>query len=295
MKTTRQLIRLAAFLVICSLLASMQSAICQNLIVNGSMDGKVARHCDGNTNGTVPAGWQITASTPDVNSAKRGPVGGCAAWSGTPVASPDGGYFESILSFGSTDSSSEGFSQTVSGLTVGSRYIFSYYWAWTPSSFQSAALPAVSVTGFAPVEPLNPSDSIRAWTWTKQTVTLTATSSSAKFEFRAKTASNVNLGYISFDGVSLVKCYCGGAAPALSVTEATFKGAGVSLLSFQGGSAPFGSQFQWHTGTPGTIANMVAHAFDVGEGTYYLTYYDFTHSCFSPTSIGLTLVRRGRK
>lgn len=261
----------------------------QNMFINGSMNGKVTASCDGNTNGTVADGWIITASSPDVNIASKAPIGNCSKWLGKSVASPDELYFESVISFGGPTGSSEGFAQTVSGLKIGKRYVFSYYWANTPALYHSLATPAVIVSGFENNSQLNPATASAPWKWSKHTVVLTATDSIATFDFRAVSQ---DIAYTSFDGVSLVLCNAGAKAPVPLKNKLTTRSELANLLPLQNNAAPFGSQFLWHTGTPGTIHNMVGSPMAVKAGSYYLTFYDYVNSCLSPTSSEVRIIRK---
>jgi hypothetical protein len=256
----------------------------QNLFVNGSMEGKPTTSCDGNTNGTVPEGWKITASSPDINMAAKKPIGGCSNWLGKPVASPNGGYFESIVSFGSQHGSSEGFGQVVSGLIIGNQYVFSYYWANTPTQNAGLVIPSVAVSGFLENNALQPKDTTAPWKWTKHSVVLTASAKSAVFDFQGKTVSDQDIGYLSFDGISIVSCLAGPKPPVLSKENVVISSKTTNLVLLQNQSAPYGSQFLWHTGTPGTLANMVKSPSEADPGTYYAAFYDSNNGCFSPTS-----------
>jgi hypothetical protein len=267
------------------------AAFGQNMFVNGSMNGKPTISCDGNTNGTVPDGWAITSSSPDVNSPSKAPIGGCTKWLTKPVPSPNGESFESIISFGGQNGSSEGFAQTISGLTAGRQYIFSYYWANTPTSYNNAALPAITVSGFESNVKLNPTTSSTPWKWNEHTVVLTARDSIATFDFRA-VSSNQDIAYTSFDGISLTPCNAGGKAPVPLKNKMVIREETANLLRLQGDAAPFGSQPIWHRGTPGTINNMVNNPISVSPGSYYLTFYDVTNRCFSPTSGEIRITKK---
>lgn len=267
------------------------TAFGQNMFVNGSMNGKPTISCDGNMNGTVPDGWVITASSPDVNSPSKAPIGGCTRWLTKPVPSPNGESFESIISFGGQNGSSEGFAQTISGLTAGRQYIFSYYWANTPTLYNNAALPAITVSGVESNVALNPTTSSAPWKWNEHTVVLTAKDSVATFDFRA-VSSNQDITYTSFDGISLIACSAGGRAPVPLKNKMVTREETANLLHLQEHAAPFGSQPIWHTGTPGTINNMVNNPMSVSAGSYYLTFYDVTNRCFSPTSGEIRVIQK---
>ena len=89
----------------------------------------------------------------------------------------------------------------------------------------------------------------------------------------------------------VVTCSAGITAPVPAATNIsnTCPATTANLTTLQQGIPPTGSQFQWHTGTPGTAANIYSTPTTAAAGTYYLTYYDVANGCFSPTSAAVTV------
>ncbi|WP_162250401.1 DUF11 domain-containing protein [Pseudoxanthomonas sp. Root630] len=173
---------------------AMAPAGAQNLVTNGSMTGPKGQIM-------VVPGWTGVTATPDTNDA-NGPLQtspGYIWFGGVPVASPDGGTWQNAFS-------TESFSQTVTGLTVGRQYVFSYHYAsqgiydptWGTGPFVTPDVPNVVITGATGY--VNPGAPSALFAWNTYTGTLTATSTSITILMRGP----VNFaGYMAYDGVVL--------------------------------------------------------------------------------------------
>lgn len=175
----------------------------QELIVNGGFPGTPG----GNF---VPAPWVKTTGTPDLSNilTPPTPTGNPFIWLGTPVASPDGGNFESTFN---DFNFSEAFTQTITGLVVGQTYRFSYYWASTPirqtapttSDLNTLRASRVDFTGFSTPSFTSPLATAH-WQWLQQVVCLTATATTATIQLGSQpSGTGISNGYLSIDGVSL--------------------------------------------------------------------------------------------
>ncbi|HXB42420.1 MAG TPA: hypothetical protein VNV85_00110, partial [Puia sp.] len=173
-------------------------SVAQNLIVNGSMNCGIVR------SDTVAPGWykygdeQPYLNTPDINhdSGILHCSPGWVWWSGTPVASPDGGTWQNVWRI-------ENFAQTISGLSIGTTYYFRYYYASQGISSGPLSVPALQpyapdVTIIGAVGYSNPSSG-NLFEWNTYSGSLVATSdtitiicSEGKFD-----------GYIAYDGFYL--------------------------------------------------------------------------------------------
>lgn len=60
----------------------------------------------------------------------------------------------------------------------------------------------------------------------------------------------------------------------------------VNLNDHSNTNPPAGTVFQWHTGTPPTVTNVLTtqQASSVPAGTYYAVFYDTVKNCYSPAS-----------
>ena len=60
----------------------------------------------------------------------------------------------------------------------------------------------------------------------------------------------------------------------------------VNLNNHSNPNPPSGTVFQWHTGNPPTVANLLTsqQAADVPAGTYYAVFYDSLKNCYSPAT-----------
>ena len=125
---------------------------------------------------SVPTGWSITNSSPDIAttaySVYGGWVGGC---SGTAPAAPNG--HTSWVNFYSN--TQEAFKTTLSGLVVGRTYIFKVYYAKFAST---AALGQITVKlGTTVIDQYRPT---LGCGWETRFITFTATATSADLQFQ---------------------------------------------------------------------------------------------------------------
>ena len=239
----------------------------QNLFTNGSLTGTPG-------DSQVPTGYSLVYHTNDTSDIHHPGYHPRRVWNSPAVPSPDGGTWVSGYGFSAT--SGEQFQQTVTGLTIGEVYTFSYYWANTSyNTYTTPCVPNMSVTGMTGMT--NPTTPTADFAWEQYTVNLTATSTSATFVFGGITTGASNpWGYMSFDGFSL--------RPALILTN-TCPETTVNLSSHHTATPPTGTSIVWfdddtHSGTP--IADPTA----VGiSGTYYAFYYDNVNDCYSPPSV----------
>ncbi len=217
--------------------ASITNTSAQELIANGSMNGPTGQE------GVLPAPWVITNSTPDLNDPTL-PHGYSnsnttnALWVGTPVASPNGGTFISVIKQGST--STERFQTTITGLVVGKSYRFRYYWAATPMNIATsiAIRPNLFYTGLS--GGTNPTaNATAAWDWELVDQTLTATATTATISFGALVSTGANTtAYLSFDGASIAQVL---ATPVATGTNPTSPGTSTGSVSLTatGGGTPY--------------------------------------------------------
>jgi hypothetical protein len=259
------------FFCILLILGSVQQGYSQNFS-NGSFTG---------TKGVAVAatGWAIVLSTPDVNDI-TGPAFTTPGyvWSGgTPIASPDGGTWQNTFS-------NEAVSQTVTGLTIGKKYSFSYYYATqaiasTSFTFNTPQLPNVTITGATGYT--NPTSAGTIFQWQLHTSIITATATSATFTFSGPTAS----GYMAYDGAALVPCNAGTTAPTLSATTKSnvCPATTADISSLVSSTCPVGSSLEWHNTNAGLNASNLVTATSVAAGTYYPVCHDVVAACYSPT------------
>ncbi len=125
---------------------------------------------------TVPAGWTITNSSPDIAttaySVYGGWVGGC---SGTAPAAPNG--HTSWVNFYSN--TQEAFKTNIAGLTIGRTYIFKVYYAKFAAT---AALGQITVKlGTTIIDQYRPS---LGCGWETRLITFTATATSTDLQFQ---------------------------------------------------------------------------------------------------------------
>ena len=162
-------------------------------ITNGSLTGPIANY-------GVPSGWVIVAGSPDTMDENHN-VGttGVPFQSAPSGPSPDGGTWVGI---GRADSFIETFGQTVTGFSVGTQYVLSWY----QGNFGAIVSPphyvldnAIQVlidgspTGAGSVIPSGPD-------WSTDSIVFTATSVSHQIDF---TLLNPDPAYISIDGIAL--------------------------------------------------------------------------------------------
>jgi hypothetical protein len=277
--------------------------ICMLLLLGSILQGYSQNFTNGSFTGTkgdnvAAPGWTIipptfgTSNTPDINDAIGSSVfttGGYNWTGGTPVASPDGGTWQNLFS-------TEKITQTVTGLTIGKTYSFSYYYTTQgivgfPASlttYVTPMLPDVTITGATGYT--NPTSVGTLFQWQLHTSVITATATSATFTFFGPAAS----GYLAYDGASLVSsCNAGTTAPTLSATTKSnvCPTTMADISSLVSSTCPSGSSLEWHTVSTGLSAsNKVANPMTVGAGTYYPVCYDATAACYSPTpATGVTV------
>jgi hypothetical protein len=276
--------------------------ICMLLLLGSILQGYSQNFTNGSFTGTkgdnvAAPGWTIipptfgTSNTPDINDAIGSSVfttGGYNWTGGTPVASPDGGTWQNLFS-------TEKISQTVTGLTIGKTYSFSYYYTTQgivgfPASlttYVTPMLPDVTITGATGYT--NPTSVGTLFQWQLHTSVITATATSATFTFFGPAAS----GYLAYDGASLVSsCNAGTTAPTLSATTKSnvCPATMADISSLVSSTCPVGSSLEWHNVSTGFGASTIVTASSVGAGTYYPVCHDVTNTCYSPApATGVTV------
>jgi gliding motility-associated-like protein len=215
-------------------------SVAQNLIVNGSMNCGIVR------SDTVAPGWykygdeQPYLNTPDINhdSGILHCSPGWVWWSGTPVASPDGGTWQNVWRI-------ENFAQTISGLSIGTTYYFRYYYASQGISSGPLSVPALQpyapdVTIIGAVGYSNPSSG-NLFEWNTYSGSLVATSdtitiicSEGKFD-----------GYIAYDGFYLGTNQPDNFLEVKTPDSVTLCGAGNASFTVQSAA---GVSYQWQSG-----------------------------------------------
>lgn len=163
----------------------------QNLLQNGSMTSPVGED-------VVAPGWMRTpggqfTNSPDINDV--GPLNttpGYSWYPSNPVSSADGGTWQNVFS-------TEGLQQTITGLTVGQTYFFSFEYCtqgiWNSPSFSytTAFVPQLSITGATGY--VDPVQAGTLFVWQRHSVLVTATSGSVTIFLKSG-----NDAYIAFDG-----------------------------------------------------------------------------------------------
>jgi hypothetical protein len=267
--------------------------ICMLLILGSILQGYSQNFINGSFTGTkgdnvAAPGWTIvpptfgTVNTPDINDAIGTSVfttGGYNWTGGTPVASPDGGTWQNLFS-------TEKITQTVTGLTIGKTYSFSYYYTTQgivgfPASlttYVTPMLPNVTITGATGYT--NPTSVGTLFQWQLHTSVITATATSATFTFLGPTAT----GYLAYDGASLVSsCNAGTVAPTVSSTTVNnaCPGTTANLSSVVTSTPPAGTSLFWTDATGAAVATPSAAS---TPGIYYVSYKDMSSGCTSPTT-----------
>lgn len=172
-------------------------------LVNGSMNTSVTPIDLNSFNTEKPDGWDITLGLGSTDIFDQNTNFSGFAWD----ASSDGGTFVHGLTFGSTN---EGIGQTITGLTIGQKYVISFE--------QSISFYISSATGkdglwdvtFGDTTlssaPMTSPSSGTTSAWQDQTLIFTATATTQDLIFRANQADGViaNRLDLGLDGVSLV-------------------------------------------------------------------------------------------
>jgi len=207
----------AAAAAFCVLAASSASAA--PTLINGSMTGPIA-------NGDVPSGWSniLTSDTVDQNNNDYGVPG--MVFPVPASASPDGGTWVGLAMY---PGYAEGFFQTVSGFTVGSRYTLSWYHA-------NFAYPAPDSQGNA-IEVLADGVSIGsgafldggAGGWVEESITFVAANTSLELTFTSLLTFSDAASYQAIDGIRLTEAPAANAVPE-PASLSLFAGAGLALL-----------------------------------------------------------------
>ncbi len=202
------------------------------------------------------------------------------------IFSPNGGTWTGLSDI--PGSENEAIEQTVTGFVVGQSYTITYYAAnfgsqsfddeGTINAYLDGALIATSAN--LPV----------ASVWIPVSANFVATSVNSILQIDV-TRSNIAVGpgsYLSADGVAIttnvpVPCNVGSLAPILSQTNACVSGP-FNLTSITSTTVPVGTVLAWFSGTPASVANLIASPTNVSTGTFYGAFYDAVNNCFSPTS-----------
>ncbi len=180
-------------LAIASLLTSSAAFAASSLVVNGSLEGTIARN-------TAPTGWSVMGGSPDVmNAANNVGVAGLQYFGAAPKASPDGGTW---VGLGADTGLSEGISQVLKGLTVGQQYTVS----WSAGNF-GYSRGSVQYLGDNAINVMLDGQSIGTGgnlalgsDWFKQTLSFVATSASQQLAFSLASSTK---SYLSLDGIAV--------------------------------------------------------------------------------------------
>lgn len=169
----------------------------QNLFVNGSMNN----HYKGED--VVAYGWEAIfdlyyTNTPDLND-EVGPLitsNGYTWTGGVPTASPDGGTWQNVYN-------RESVTQTISGLTVGTKYYFRYYYSSQGIkghgvTYNTPYAPNVTVTGASGYT--NPENAGSLFSWNSYCGEIIATDNS--ITVTASTTIDAYY-YLAYDGFYL--------------------------------------------------------------------------------------------
>jgi Ig-like domain CHU_C associated len=62
-----------------------------------------------------------------------------------------------------------------------------------------------------------------------------------------------------------------------------------AALSFT--NTPLGTNVTWHTATPASNANRIMNTTAVGEGDYYVAFFDAINNCYSPTQLVKVIIQ----
>ena len=191
-----------------------------NLVVNGSFEtttltssGQVHFNTGDVTGWTastgVPLGFLYFPGTQNAQLTDQFGTNNFQLWQGVtntiPNTSPDGGNF---LAFDAAPAYQGSFSQTISGLQVGSKYILSFYQAaGQQRNFDGATTEQWKVTfgsqSFNSTLQNNPTHDFQPWA--KQTMTFTASTASQVLTFLSQGTPDGLPPFVFLDGVSLVQ------------------------------------------------------------------------------------------
>ncbi|MDI9882791.1 hypothetical protein [Flectobacillus longus] len=246
------------------------------------------------TTGTVkvPTGWTSFAGSTDVSSTTgwAGLIG--YPWSGTVVVPPNG---HTVWISGS---STENSGTTITGLTIGNSYNFTFYAAELRTSAAAGGVINDNYDGTLRLSNSTTNTTLgtypftggssNAWRTFTYTFTATETELPIAFQYLVNPNSNGNMWNVSFGSsavVSLSTCNAGTTVPTLTATTKAnvCPATTVDLTSITATNLPASTTLTWHTGTPATTANKITGT-SVAAGTYYAAFFDATNNCYSGTS-----------
>jgi hypothetical protein len=266
--------------VICMLLilvAGIQSANAQTIAPTTGSTG----------NGTIPSGWLMLNGSTDISSQTGWSGNSLYPWLGT-VGLPPTGHTTWLTGFLDEKSGT-----TITGLTIGNTYTFTFYTAELraspggpiDNSFDGVLRLSNYSTGVTLGTYSFIGASSNAWNTFTYTFTATATTLPIAFEYNVSNY-NGNFWNVSIDSNAFAgPCNAGTAAPILSSSAIAnvCPAATVNLTTITATNLPASTTLTWHTATPATTANKVATPSAVAAGTYYAAFFDATNNCYSGT------------
>lgn len=238
--------------------------------------------------GVVPSGWVLFNGTTDISNQTNWGGNASYPWSGS-VGLPPTGHTTWVSGF-----VDERAGTTISGLTIGTSYTFTFHAAELRSDaggpvnnnydgvlrlLNSATNTTLSTYNFTG----GPSN---AWNTFTYTFTATATSLPIAFQYLVDPGINGNFWNVSIVSNALASpCNAGTAAPTLSASTIAnvCPATTVNLTTITASNLPSGTTLTWHTGTPATTVNKITTPSAVGAGTYYAAFFDATNNCYSGT------------
>jgi hypothetical protein len=246
--------------------------------------------------GIVPIGWTLLQGSTDISNKNAWAGVAYYAWS---VDNPPNGHTVWVNGF-----SNETAGTTITGLTVGKKYNFTFYVA----ELQNLAAGSINNTYDGIFEVVSYAGTSGSYTytsmatypfsggassaWSQKTFTFTATATTFNIAFRylnAAAPSNGNFWNISFDSNTIALCNAG-AAPTLSATtinNSSCASGYINLNSLVTSTLPTGTSLKWYTSTARTT-EVIDPTGVTASGTYYGYYYDATNNCYSGASAAVT-------
>ncbi len=190
------------------------NSIGQNLVHNGSMTSVAGI-------GITAPQWTVLAGSPDINEVAPLSIPTYSWFMGFPVASSDGGTWQNLISF-------ESIQQTISGLSIGQTYYFSFEYCLQAiantvgTEYAAVVTPNVSITGASGY--VNPAVAGNFYTWMRHSIPLVATATSITIR-----ATGNGDSYLAYDGFYLstqpllpVKLIEFNATPGNSIVQLTW-------------------------------------------------------------------------
>ncbi|WP_461445679.1 hypothetical protein, partial [Maribacter sp.] len=231
--------------------------------------------------GVPPSGWTLLAGDPDTSNSSVWGLNGLS-WVGGPYPPPTGHTY--FLTAGSSVPSGEAVFSTVTGLTVGEEYTFTFYVAGFRTTTTSLGNNYQIYVG-------NETSGLVTFSstdWVEQTFTFTADYASENIFIFGQSSGNANT-HISFMSNAVAIDCVVNVAPAPSLSNTTITNTcptkTVDLTTITANNTPSGATMTWHTSTPATSANQIANQMAIAaEGTYYGAFYYTATGCYGATT-----------